>query len=73
MKKKPQQDPDMLPEYDFRDGVRGKYVVPELKHGTPLDLLGDEHVADVELELPKLTEELEKRATDQYDEGTARQ
>lgn len=26
MKNKPQQDPDMLPEYDFSDGVRGKYA-----------------------------------------------
>ena len=25
MKKKSQQDPDMLPEYDFSNGVRGKY------------------------------------------------
>ncbi|MFM8459935.1 MAG: hypothetical protein ACKOB0_13540 [Chthoniobacterales bacterium] len=73
VKKKSQQDPDMLPEYDFSNGVRGKYAEPESKHGTLIDLLGDEHVANVELELPKLTEELEKRATDQYDEGTASQ
>lgn len=26
MKKKSQQDPDMLPDYDFSDGVRGKYA-----------------------------------------------
>jgi len=25
VKKKSQQDPDMLPEYDFSDGVPGKY------------------------------------------------
>ena len=26
MKKKPQQNPAMLPEYDFSKGVRGKYA-----------------------------------------------
>jgi hypothetical protein len=26
VKKKPQQDPDMLPGYDFSNGVRGKYA-----------------------------------------------
>lgn len=61
----------MLPEHDFSDGVRGKCAEPESKHGTLLDLLGDEHVADVELELPKFSEDLGKCATDQYGEGIA--
>lgn len=26
VKKKSQQDPEMFPEYDFGDGVRGKYA-----------------------------------------------
>lgn len=61
----------MLPEYDFSDGVRGKYADPESKHRTLLNLLGEEHAADVELELPKFSEELGKRATDQCGKGIA--
>jgi len=61
----------MLPEYDFSNGVRGRYAEPESKHGTLIDLLGDEHVADIELELPKFSEDLGKCATDQYGEGIA--
>ena len=61
----------MLPEHDFSDGVRGKYIDPESKHGTLLDLLDEEHAADVELELPRFGEELGKRATDQCVEGIA--
>jgi hypothetical protein len=53
VKKKSQQDPEMLPEYNFSGGVRGKHVDSESKHRTLLNFLGDEHVADIELELPK--------------------